>query len=136
MSTGAKLSCTTQLQKYDDTQAYVTVAEITGVSGFGASAAQVDVSNMDSAGSKEFIAGLKEGSEFSFTGNSTGSATQSGLLVDLQAGTKRNWKIIWPTGLGTDTFAGILTKFDITADAASAVKFTASVKISGAITHA
>jgi predicted secreted protein len=130
MATGAKLGCTTTLAK-----GATAIAELTGISGFGASVAQVDVSNMDSAGAKEFIAGLKEGAEFSITGNWTNVASQIALLTDLQAGTSAAYTVTWPSGLGHDGFTAIVTKFDITADSAAAVKFTASLKISGAITH-
>jgi hypothetical protein len=44
--------------------AYPTLEEVLSASGIGQTASQVDVTNWDSAaGSKEFIAGLKEGDE-------------------------------------------------------------------------
>lgn len=55
-----------------DTQSprnYTRVCEITGISGIGENNEQIDVTTFCSGGTREFIGGLAEGSELTFTAN-------------------------------------------------------------------
>ena len=57
-----------------------TVAEIKTVPAPQFTAEDIDVTNMDSGGVKEFIAGMKEGNEIEFIGNDVPSDTGQQLL--------------------------------------------------------
>ena len=66
---------------------YGTIEEATDISGFGAVAELVEVTNFDSGTSKEYIGGLTDGVEFSVTCNDVPTATNQAALVALTAGT-------------------------------------------------
>lgn len=144
MATKAQTSKFIQLQRGDGagSETFTTIAEVTDITGPGEQAAQLDASSFDSD-AMEFIAGLTDNGELTFTCNFIGSdAQQQGLRVDSRAGTTRNFKLNFPvnTRVGETTptgvsFAAIVTKPPTPKAGVNAViKADCSLKISGVAT--
>lgn len=104
------------------TETFTTIAEVMKIKGPGLIQDTIDVTNHDSAGSwKEFIAGLKDAGEVTFTvnyqpTNATHNATSTGLVADLTAGTKRNFQLVFNPGSPTWAFTALVSKFDVIAN--------------------
>lgn len=99
----------------------------------------IEATNHSSSGWREFIpGGLKELSEFSADVNFTNGVTVSGMLADLQAGTKASYSMTFPN-TAVWTFDAYVTKFKPnTADAQSpeVLKATVTLRPTGATTLA
>jgi predicted secreted protein len=119
---------------------YVTIAELTAINP-ALSSDELDVTNHDSASRyREFIQGLKSG-EFSIEGNylpgnsTHDTTTNTGLLSNFDAGTVKNWKIIFPdSGSTTWTFAGIVREHSVSGPVDDKLSFTATVRVTAAMT--
>ncbi len=116
---------------------YVDLEEVTDVSGVGVSAEEVDVTNFDSpAGTKEFIAGLKEGQEVSVECNYIPAATEQDSLMDqVDAGVNISFQATY-NATQTFTFTGSPKGYTITPSTTDANKISFTIKISGDITRA
>ena len=75
--------------------AYVNIEEVRSVSGLGVQGNPVEVTNFDTtAGDKEFIPGLKEGSEVTVSCNWRPNGTvQNNLITSANSGQNRNFKL-------------------------------------------
>src|ERR1043166_527438 len=102
--TQAVLGYGTLLQRGDVATAtnFNTVAEVRSIDGPKLSKDRKEVTHMLSPnGFREFIGGLKDGGEITFTVNfvpsdGTQDAT-TGLIADFENNVKRYWRITWPT---------------------------------------
>ncbi len=81
---------------------WTKIAEIIGVSGLGAQASDIQVTNCDSGNSHEYIAGLLDGVEITAEANLViTNAVQQAMTADAQAG--NSWEFQVPLTDGTDT---------------------------------
>lgn len=137
MSTTAKIGHGIQFQRGDggSPENFTTVAEVKNVTGPGLQADALDVTHADSPDAhREFIDGLKNGGEVSVEANWLPSDTTqnvSGVAGDVQAGTKGNWKIVWPGGSPTWSFTAIVTGVTPTAPVDSPMSVSITLQISG-----
>lgn len=141
MATAAKLGYGSLLKRGNGSspQTFSTIAEVTGVSAFGVQRELVEVTNFDSPSSyREYIAGLKDGIQFTFDVNwIPTNATQSissGLQADVENGTLRDFKLQLTSGFGTYNFSGIVLGWQFNDTPAAAITGTFTVKVSGTIT--
>lgn len=87
-------------------EAFTTVAEVFEIGGLGESNDLVDTTNFDSAGAREYIGGLADGSEISVSCNYIpGNATQSGAITDAKNKATRNIQVHVEQGSPTTIFA-------------------------------
>jgi len=120
---------------------YITVAGVLDIKGPNISLTQIDVTSRDSANWMEFIGGLKDGGEVTFSlifdpATQTQSASASGgLLTLLGAGYTNNFQLYFPSS-NTFTLAGLVTKFAPTAPLNDKLTADVTIKVSGAVTFA
>lgn len=120
---------------------YTTVAGVLDIKGPNISLTQIDVTSRDSANWMEFIGGLKDGGEVTFSliydpATQTQSASASGgLLTLLGSGSTNNFQLYFPSS-NTFTFAGLVTKFAPTAPLNDKLTADVTIKVSGAVTFA
>jgi hypothetical protein len=78
----------------DSPEIFATYCELTEIGDFGEKNDQVEVTTFCSGGFKEFIAGLSEGQEVTFTANySLDNATQEQLISDVQNKVTRSFTL-------------------------------------------
>jgi predicted secreted protein len=98
----------------------------------------IDVTNQDStAPAREYIAGLLNNGEVTFTGNFLpGSTNQKLLTTDLwsAAGTVSTWSIVWIDGPTTWSFSAFVTEFAPSASVDGSLSYSGKIKVTGAIT--
>ena len=117
---------------------YNDVEEVTEISGFGATAELIDVTNYDSNGSKEYIGGLSDGVEFSITCNDVPSATRQAALLALAAGVTVQMQYA-KTDQSPDltySFAAVYLGYEEAPSTTEQNQITFNFKITGAITAA
>ncbi|MCL5995493.1 MAG: phage tail tube protein [Chloroflexi bacterium] len=99
------------------TETFTTVAEVTDIGGPELSLETIDFTHHSSPGGwRQFLPGLKDGGEISFSINFIPTnATQghaTGVLGDLDDRTQRNFQLVFPdAGSTTWTFPALVTKF-------------------------
>lgn len=138
MPTAAKIGFGAKLKRGDGggTEVFTDVGEILSLDVMSLKRDTLDVSNMDSSGYKEFIAGAlidpgEVGVECNFV---PANAQQIGLRTDMENRTLRNFKITLPAATTvTASFAGYVTEWSTSAGMDEAMKLKASIKISGPI---
>lgn len=110
------------------------IAEVTSISGPTQKADTIEVTSHDSANAfKEFLAGLVDGGEITFEGN-VDTADAAGLIAfntDMQAREAKTCIITLPSSLGTWTATAIATALEWNYAHDGAMKFSATVKITG-----
>jgi len=131
-----------QLQLGDSAtpETFTAIAELTELSTPTESRDDIEVSNMSSAnGTKEFIAGWRDGGEVSFKANwLPTNATQdktTGLRAAYASNANQNWKIILPSSVLTISFAGHLTALNGELPIDAQAQLSGTIKVSGAITY-
>lgn len=115
-----------------------TVGEVNDITPPGMSRNTIDVTHHQSPNAwMEFIKGLKDGGELTFSvnyipTNSTHNAS-TGLLADFTNNTTVDtWQVIFPDTSGTTwSFSGILTDFSPTAPTDDKLAADVTVKVSG-----
>jgi hypothetical protein len=111
-----------------------TVGRIKKVPAPQFSAEDIDITDQDSGGIKQFIPGLKEGNEVEFILNDIPSdAGQIALDAAATAGSTGTFIMTFPTGR-TVSFDGAVKTFDLIEDN-KATAISCKVKVSGAITR-
>ena len=129
----------TQLQLGDggSPEAFTTIAEVRSISGPTLTTDILDVTNHDSQGGvREFKAGLIDPGELTFDiafqpGEATHGAI-SGLQADQLNRTVRNFKLVFPTGVGvTWAFQGIVTGLPVTFPIDEVITASVTIKITG-----
>jgi predicted secreted protein len=121
-------------------ETFTTIAEVMSISGPGLTSDTIDVTSHSSTGGfREFIMGLSDGGEVTFTINynptqATHNAT-TGLLRDYINRTRRNFKIVFPDGSSTTwSFTGVVTGFSMSAPTDAQLSADVTIKVSGAPT--
>ena len=116
---------------------YDTIEEMKDMPEFGEESALVEATHQESpSGRKEYIAGLKDGQDFSAAFNYIKSATQE--AVRAAGGTTRNFRVVWsasPTLTLTQTFAAVILGSRISGPIEGPKQLTVHLKVSGAITE-
>lgn len=75
-------------------QSYSNLEEVLSITGFGKQNDLLDVTNFDSpVGTREFIAGLADGSEITVECNYTGATNQDALRGYVNSGLTKNFRI-------------------------------------------
>jgi len=99
-------------------EVFTTIAEVTEIGGPSLALDPLDVTSHTSPGAfREFIGGLLDGGEVTFTinyvpTNATQDAT-TGLIADMIARTVRNFQLIFPDVGSTQwSFAALITAFE------------------------
>lgn len=99
-------------------ESFVTVTEMVEVGLPRMTRPAIDATHQESPnGAREYIAGLLNGGEIEVGGHylptdSTQNFGASGLGTDFFNGTRRNFQIVLPSGLGTFSFSGIITAWN------------------------
>lgn len=119
---------------------YTAIPEVFSISGVGQTNDLVDVTNFDSAGSREYVGGLADGQEITIEANyvpeHASFAQQEGFITDVVNKTTRNFQLL-VTGSSPNVlfaFAAACLSYVInpSVDDRNTITFTA--KISGAVT--
>jgi len=121
----------------ETTEVFTAIGEVTSLSGLGQNNEQIEVTNFDSAGSKEYIGGLADGSELNIECNFLpADVTQQALIADVDSKTVRNIEITITDGTTPKvyTFATAPLKWEILPAIDSQNKLNFTLKISGTIT--
>ncbi len=99
-------------------EVFTTIAEVTDISGPSLALDALDVTAHTSpAAFREFIGGLLDGGEVSFTINYVPTETThdagTGLIADMIARTVRNFQLVFPdSGTTTWSFPALITAFE------------------------
>lgn len=123
-------------------ESFARICQVYNYSGFGQSNEQTEVTTFCSAGSKEYVGGLADGSEFSLDLNFETYQWASGpieeMIADVEARAVRNFQLVADDGTNpavTFHFAASCMSWELapSIDSKNSVKF--GLKISGAITR-
>jgi len=113
------------------TEAFATIAKVTNVSGPEIERETYDVTAHDSEdGWREFIGGLKDAGEVSIEINYDPSVHDD-LVADFEDTAPRNYKLVFPGGLGTWALKLILTGFSQEAPVDDKLSAELTFKVSG-----
>lgn len=110
------------------------IAEITSISGPNISTETIDVTSHSSDNTyREYISGVYEGGEISVEGLlQLGNADQAALITDAQDGSADTYTITYTnTEASTWSASCIVTAWNITAVYDDALKFSATLKVTG-----
>lgn len=120
-------------------QVLTSIEEVTDVSGLGVSNELVDVTNFDSpSSSKEYIAGLADGSEITVTANYVPGATHQPVVmtaVDNQATRLARLRYTGTSPEKTWSFSAVCLGYEIDPSVTDANQITFTFKVSGNITR-
>lgn len=111
--------------------------EVISVSGLGKTSDTIEVTNADSSGVREYIAGLKDGTEIQVECNYLpGNAIQGRMITDVNNGTNNEYKLDITDGTTAKSyrFTASPLSWEIVPGIDDANKINFSVKISGDIT--
>jgi predicted secreted protein len=132
--------------EYQDGSNWTLVGKVSDINGPSMSRDTVDITHQQSSGGyKQFLAGLADGGEVTFTINldptdSTHNQT-AGLLSLFSETTARNWRIITPVGTGTAgqyhayTFSALVTGFEMKFPVEDKISADVTLKVAGAVTQ-
>jgi hypothetical protein len=114
---------------------YATIGEVTGFTGPGGEATEIDVTHLGST-AKEFLMGLKDEGTVTLDMNYIVSDTQQqGLQTDRTNQTLRNFRIAVPNSpIDYITFAAYVQGFSISAAPDSKYEGSVTLRVSGAVT--
>lgn len=110
------------------------VGGLSSIGGVEISSETTDVTALDNTtGYKEYLGGFKDGGEVPLEGFLDGEDKgQSAMYTAMESQDETEFSIVFPARIGkTWKFKGIVTKFATSAAVGDAVKFSASVKVSG-----
>jgi predicted secreted protein len=116
---------------------FTAIPEVISLSGMGKTNSLVDVTNFDSAGAKEYIAGLADGTEITVEANYLPADTQQqALIADVDAGLTRNIQVITDDGTTETTYDFAVVALSWVLNPSNDDRNTISfgLKITGAIT--
>lgn len=118
-------------------EVFTRVCQVFGISGVGETNALVDATTMCSAGSVEYIGGLKDGNEITFELNYEQADTDIGALIaQVKAKAVRNYQVVVEQ-LSPDevfSFAGLPLSWELVPSVDGRNTFNFVVKVSGDIT--
>lgn len=136
----ARIGQGTLLQHSTDGVAYTTIAKLTEIGEFGMGTGDdIDVTHHESTdGYREFIRGLVDAGEVSFSGNWEGLASQQLPMTGSNTGialgpttTLDYFKITLPSSLGTFSCRGYWKGFMLNPQLDGLLNFSGSIKVSG-----
>lgn len=110
------------------------VGGLSSIGGVEVSSETTDVTALDNiSGYKEYLGGFKDGGEVPLEGFLDGEDKgQDAMYAAMESQEENDFSIVFPEKIGkTWSFKGIVTKFATNAAVGDAVKFSASVKVSG-----
>lgn len=110
--------------------------EVVDISDFGSTVADIDVTSHDSDNSgNEYIAGLLEGGELTFTGNyvTTDTSGQTWAIeTNFRDGSNNEFTLTLPnTAASTFVFNAHVKAYKMKVDLKGAIKYTITLKITG-----
>lgn len=117
------------------TEVFTALEEVTEISGLGETTELIEVTHFASNGSKEYIAGLADGKEFSVTCNHVIDATQQ-VAAKTRKGDTGNIRIVCNNGTATETynFAAVYMGWELAPSNSDKNAISFTFKISGGIT--
>ncbi|NBO82310.1 MAG: phage tail protein, partial [Betaproteobacteria bacterium] len=114
---------------------WTKVGNVRSYNGFDGSASEIDRTNFDST-AKEFILGLVDPGHFGVEVDQDNSdAGQIALMTAMATGLIRNFKLQLPNG-NSATFTAYVKKFSSQGAVDQAIRRSADLRISGAVTWA
>lgn len=119
-----------------DPETFTALEEITDISGLGEDTELLEVTHFGSGGSKEYIAGLADGKEFTVTCNHVIGATQQAYVKN-NKGSTGNIQVEMTDGTGTETydFAAVFMGWENAPSTTDKNSRSYTFKISGGITQ-
>lgn len=136
----ARIGQGTTLEHSTDGVAYTAIATLTEIGEFGLGEADdIDVTNHDSPdGYREFIRGLVDPGDISFSGQWNAAASQQLPMTGANTGittgpttTHDYFRIVLPSSLGTWEGRGYWKSFTLNPQMDGLLEFSGSIKISG-----
>lgn len=114
---------------------YATLGNIRSFSGLDGQNSEIDTSNFQSTG-KEFLLGLYDGGQMTYELDiDNADAAQQSARTAQQASTKKNFRVILPSGTTpTISFAGFVKKFSMQGGVDAPVRGQIVIRISGGYT--
>jgi len=116
----------------EQVETFTAIAEVLRASGPGMTRDFIDCTNLDSTGGyREFIAGFRDGGEFTFSMNWTYDGYVA-MKEDFESDDEINYQIVVPGDDGiTLQFAGLVTNLPLNVDTGSQITCDATIKITG-----
>jgi hypothetical protein len=136
----ARIGQGAQLYHSPDGSTYTAIAKLTEIGEFGIGEGDdIDVTNHDSsAGFREFVRGLVDPGEITFTGQWEASASQKLPMTGSTTGIANGpntandyFKIVLPNSLGTWTGRGYFKDFKLNPQLDDLMEFSGAIKVSG-----
>jgi len=121
-------------------EVYTTLEEVRSISGFGKTNETIDATSFDSGNTRENIAGLADGQEFTVDciRVHTSPSIQDAVIAYVDAGSNTTIEITWTDGTNSKTFTFAVTavgyEYAPSYEDVSTITFT--MKISGDVTVA
>jgi len=120
-------------------ETYTLIAEITDFDGPGGERPDIDVSSLDST-AREYLPGLKDNGDFSFTANFLGADAQHVLIRDTDTAETTdatNFRITFTdVGATTATFAAFVKQYRPSGSVDAAVVANVTMRVTGDVTWA
>lgn len=125
-----------QISDNGSPETFAALEEISDVPGIGESLELIEATHFGSGGSKEYIAGLADGQEFTVTCNHVIDATQQ-LYVKNNRGITGNIRAIFNDGNNSETydFAAVFMGWELAPSVSDKNSISFTFKISGGITQ-
>ena len=126
----------TQLQRSDmaGSPTFTAIANVTEIEGPEFERETIDVTAHDSPnGYREWLGGLKDGGEVSLTVNYD-PGDHDAIFDDLGDTVARDYKVVWPGGIGNWAFKAFLTGFSPSAPIDDKLSAELTLKVTGAPT--
>jgi predicted secreted protein len=132
--TNAVSSVGALLKKYV-TSAWVSVGEVTTISGPTMSRETIDVTSLASTGGyREFIAGFRDPGTLTFTMNFNRSDYDT-MKADFESDTEQDYELILPDDeVTTLEFSGLVTELPLNLDPGSQITCNVTIKVTGQVT--
>ncbi len=109
---------------------WVTIAEITNITGPGMTRDLIEVTSLDSTGGyREFIAGFRDGGNVVLSMNYTRAGLDE-FLADFESDDSQNYEIILPDSTSIE-FEGFVQEFPLTIPTDSQITMETTIKVSG-----
>ena len=117
-------------------ETFTAVGEIMDMPVSAASVPKIQVTTLDSTAA-EYIVGVPDYGDLTFNLNfDAADGQQMAMIADMDAGTKRNYKIILPNSQSTtNAFSAFVTKLDKTSGINKQVTASITLSITGAVTR-
>ncbi len=118
-------------------EVFTTIANVGSITGPTTSSELIDVTNQDTSGSyRQYIAGLIDGGEVSFTLNfDPALAGHQAIFTDLEDQSVDNYQITFSDAATTKcVFPGVVTGAESTAPIDGALQLSVTIKVTGDVT--